>query len=69
MSLKGINAKESHGEINLGINVDQFVSQLKELPSETGWVNIILVPLSTPHPKGYTHFIRKQKPKNDERKG
>lgn len=64
MSIKGINVKtQSRGEINLGINREEFISQLKEMPASNGWVNIILAPLSTPHPKGYSHFVRKQKPK------
>jgi hypothetical protein len=69
MIVKGINAKQSRGEINLGINIEQFIQQLQELPTTNGWTNLILVPLTTPHPKGYTHFIRPQTPKDGSTKG
>ena len=69
MIVKGINAKQSRGEINLGINVEQFIQQLQELPNTNGWTNLILVPLSKPHPKGYTHFFRPQPLKDGSTKG
>ena len=69
MKVKGINAKESRGEINLGINVEEFIAQLQELPVTNGWTNLILVQLHKPHSKGYTHFIRPQNPKDGSTKG
>jgi len=65
MSVRGINARESRGEINIGINVEDFIKILQEAPSKNGWVNIILTPTKHPLPKGYTHFIRFQNKHTD----
>lgn len=60
MSVRGINVKESRGEINIGINVEDFIKTLQETPQKDGWVNLILTPTKAPLPKGYTHFVRMQ---------
>ncbi|WP_343692778.1 hypothetical protein [Chitinophaga sp.] len=56
--IKGINVTDKNGQINVGINVNDFINSLKELPERNGWVNILLTPLKKQHPKGYTHHIR-----------
>jgi hypothetical protein len=65
MSIKGINVKESRGEINIGINVEDFIKTLQESPQKNGWVNIILKESQHSLPKGFTHLIRFQTPKPD----
>ncbi|MFX1704578.1 hypothetical protein PV783_11525 [Chitinophaga sp. CC14] len=66
--ITGINVKQSKGEILLGISLDEFIQQLQALPSKNGWVNLILSPRKTMHPKGYTHSIHVENRKSSGKK-
>lgn len=61
--IKGINVRESRGEIVLGIKPDQFIATLQELPQKNGWINIILSPNKDANPGGYSHSVRPEKKK------
>jgi hypothetical protein len=58
--IKGINVKESRGELLVGVKLDEFIASLQALPSKNGWVNLIFSPTKG-NPQGYSHFIRPEK--------
>lgn len=62
--IKGINVKESRGELLVGIKKEDFLAAIAELPEKDGWVNLVFSPRKEVHPGGYTHFIRPEKKKN-----
>lgn len=49
----------SNGEYSImtvGIKVDEFIAQLKEIEKESGFANIVIKKRKTPSDKGLTHY-------------
>tara|TARA_R100001086_G_C11814233_1_gene252397 strand:+ start:1052 stop:1291 length:240 start_codon:yes stop_codon:yes gene_type:complete len=66
--LKEVVFDEGSSLINVGIKVNEFMEQLKEIENQNGWANIVIAKNKEKTDKGMTHHVYQStfKPKNDD---
>lgn len=68
--ISGILIKEvgQYGKLNISINVEDFITNLREV-ANNGWANLTIAKNRNPTDKGYTHHCFENLWKPDQKKG